>query len=199
MQVHRIDLAHGTYALGDNKTDDPRGWMLSPDVTRALKLWMEKFHPDPRPDALLFVDPGTGLSPINDNGCLARDFRRHLRQAGVTRAELFEKSDLRRPIRAHDLRATFITLALARGKSEQWVMDRTGHTTSGMLQRYRRASRTVAEAKMTTLSPLDTIPELAAVAEKAGRSKEDRDDPPESPSGGNLGDQSVKSTSEKRS
>jgi integrase len=84
-------------------------------------------------------------------------------RAPPKRAELFEKSDLRRPIRAHDLRATFITLALARGKSEQWVMDRSGHTTSMMLQRYRRAARTVAEANMTTLTPLDeAIPELAS-------------------------------------
>jgi hypothetical protein len=46
--------------------------------------------------------------------------------------------------------------------SEQWVMDRTGHTTSTMLQRYRRAARTVAEAKMTTLTPLHlAIPEFA--------------------------------------
>ncbi len=47
----------------------------------------------------------------------------------------------RRPIRAHDLRATFIPLALARGMSEQWVMDRTGHATSAMLPSCRRDGR----------------------------------------------------------
>ena len=41
-------------------------------------------------------------------------------------------------------------------------MDWTGHTTSAMLQRYRRGARTVAEAKMTTLVPLHlAIPEFA--------------------------------------
>jgi len=151
--VHRIDFAHGTYGLGDNKTDDPRGWVLGADVAQALQIWVEHFHPKPEPESLLFLDPATS-EPPEDNGHLAKKFREHLRLAGVLRPELFEKSEIRRPIRAHDLRATFITLALAQGKSEQWVMDRSGHTTSAMLQRYRRAARTVAEAKMTTLAPL---------------------------------------------
>jgi integrase len=59
---------------------------------------------------------------------VARDFREHLAGAGVTRPELFEQSGHRRPIRVHDLRATFVTLALAAGRSEAWVADRTGHT-----------------------------------------------------------------------
>jgi integrase len=102
-----------------------------------------------------------------------RDVRRWRELGEVDRAELFEKSDIRRPIRAHDLRATFITLALARGKSEQWVMDRSGRTTSTMLQRYRRAARTVAEAKMTTLVPLHlAIPEFSPfVAETNGATR----------------------------
>lgn len=167
--IHRIDFVHGTYGLGSNKTDDARGWVLSADVARALKVWLDHFHPDPKPASLLFLDPSTG-EPPEDHGHLAKKFREHLLVAGVDRAELFEKSDIRRPIRAHDLRATFITLALARGKSEQWVMDRSGHTTSTMLQRYRRAARTVAEAKMTTLVPLHmAIPEFAPfVAETNG-------------------------------
>ena len=30
-------------------------------------------------------------------------------------------------LRAHDLRGTFVTLALAVGQTEAWVTDRTGH------------------------------------------------------------------------
>jgi integrase len=159
--IHRIDFVHGTYGLGDNKTADPRGWVLGVDVAQALRIWVEHFHPDPKPESLIFLDPATA-EPPEDSGHLAVGFRRHLLLAGVDRPELFEKSDIRRPIRAHDLRGTFITLALASGKSEQWVMDRSGHTTSAMLQRYRRAARTVAEAKMTTLVPFHlAIPEFA--------------------------------------
>lgn len=164
--IHRIDRVHGTYGLGNNKTDDPRGWVLDAGVAVGLGIWIEHLHPNPEPNSLLFLDPAT-KEPPQDSGHLAEKFREHLLLAGVDRAELFEKSDLRRPIRAHDLRATFITLALARGMSEQWVMDRTGHTTSAMLQRYRRAARTVAEAKMTVLTPLHlAIPEFAPFLEK---------------------------------
>jgi integrase len=56
----------------------------------------------------------------------ARAFRRHLAAAGVDRAELFEKTDLRAPIRLHDLRATFVTLSLAHGATETWVATERG-------------------------------------------------------------------------
>jgi hypothetical protein len=49
-----------------------------------------------------------------------------LRAAGVTRAELFERTATRQPIRVHDLRALFVTVNLANGKTAEWVTDRTG-------------------------------------------------------------------------
>lgn len=67
-------------------------------------------------------------------------------------------------VRAHDLRATFITLELAAGKTETWVMDRTGHTSSTMINRYRRKARMVAELRLGSLGPLYVvIPELASL------------------------------------
>jgi integrase len=64
-------------------------------------------------------------------------------------------------LRAHDLRATFVTISLAQGKSETWVTDRTGHKSSIMLYRYKRAARTHAEAELGALAPLhEAIPEL---------------------------------------
>ncbi|HXS17828.1 MAG TPA: DNA integration/recombination/inversion protein, partial [Polyangiaceae bacterium] len=63
-----------------------------------------------------------------------------------------------------DLRATFVTMSLAAGKTEAWVTDRTGHTSSTMLYRYKRAARTHAEAQMGSLRPLhEIIPELSQV------------------------------------
>ena len=76
---------------------------------------------------------------------IARTFREHLRVAGVDRKALFERSETRQPIRLHDLRATFITVAMANGRNEGWIQDRTGHTTSQMLNRYRRAARSLVE------------------------------------------------------
>jgi len=79
----------------------------------------------------------------------------------ASRAELYEQTDVRRRIRVHDLRATFVTVSLANGASESWVADRTGHRSCIMINRYRRAARTFAELGVGTLLPLaDAIPEL---------------------------------------
>lgn len=70
-----------------------------------------------------------------------------------------------RPIRVHDLRATFVTVSLATGRTETWVADRTGHTSSVMINRYRRAARSLAEMGIGTLRPMHTaIPELSVIA-----------------------------------
>jgi hypothetical protein len=59
------------------------------------------------------------------------------------------------------LRATFVTVSLAAGKSETWVADRTGHHSSAQIANYRRAARTAAELGHTALDLLnDAIPEL---------------------------------------
>ena len=63
----------------------------------------------------------------------AEQLRLDLKAAGVSRAVLYEQSATRQPVRVHDLRATFVTVSLANGKNEGWVMDRTGHTTPHML------------------------------------------------------------------
>src|SRR5262249_38323125 len=113
------------------------------------------------PTALLFLDEDG--EPFNGGDHLAERFREDLKLAGVTRPELFERSASRLPIRVHDLRATFITINLANGKTETWITDRTGHKSSGQIYGYKRAARTAAELGLGTLAPLDAaLPELAA-------------------------------------
>ena len=60
-----------------------------------------------------------GMS-ISANGGerLAVIFRRHLSATHGIRPLLFARGPNRRPIRVHDLRATFVTLALASGRSD---------------------------------------------------------------------------------
>ena len=54
-----------------------------------------------------------------------------------------------------------MTLSRANGRNEAWGQDRTGHTTSAMLNRYRRAARSASELGLGALRPLDqAIPEL---------------------------------------
>ncbi len=124
-----LDLEHGAVRLDENKTDDPRAWALDPSVVLTLKWWRERVpHEDSDPVFARILNPGH----------LADTFRAHLQLAGVKRLELFERSKARRPIRIHDCRATFITLALANGKTEAWVTARTGHKSSAQVAAYRR-------------------------------------------------------------
>jgi integrase len=154
-----IDLDRGHVMLDTNKTDDPRSWALDPGVARALRAWKEQYRAGAQPDDPVFVDPNDRTPLYTQH--LADELRRDLHAAGITRPALFERSDVRRPIRVHDLRATFVTVSLANGKTETWVADRTGHRSSVMINRYRRAARTWAELAMGPLAPLDeAIPEL---------------------------------------
>ncbi len=153
-----VDLERGAVRLDTNKTDDPRAWALSPGVAATLaQLKPEKVAPT----ALVF----SGLGELHH---IAATFRADLGAAGVKRAELTERSAVRRPIRLHDLRATFVTLSLAAGRSEAWVSDRTGHKSSIMINKYRRAARSAGELGLGDLRPLDVaLPELAALRESA--------------------------------
>ncbi|WP_437479009.1 hypothetical protein WME75_31890 [Sorangium sp. So ce1014] len=57
----------------------------------------------------------------------AERFRAHLKLAGIDRPELFEDSDERQQVRAHDTRSTFIPVAFANRRSETRIADRPRH------------------------------------------------------------------------
>lgn len=139
-----LDLETGVINLDANKTDRPRSWALDEGVRRVLRVWKLTTPRGP------FVGCVSASHP-------ADRFRRHLKTAKITRAELFERSAQRIPIRAHDLRATFVTLALANGKTETWVSDRTGHESTLMIERYRRQARMATELELGPLRPLDEV------------------------------------------
>jgi len=170
-----LDLEVGRISLDENKTDDPRTWALDPGVRRALKAWKDRFCPDASHDDYVFAEAGV---PLYVNR-LAADLQNDLRTAECKREQLYERSASRRPLRAHDLRATFVTVSLANGKTETFVADRTGHRSSAMINRYRRAARTWSELDLGPLAPLDeAIPELRpAPATEAGATAPKRPSP----------------------
>jgi integrase len=90
-----LDLARGVVTLDVNKTDEPRAWAMAPGVAEALR----HFQPE---------DKDVPVWEVDEPERLAEVFRRHLEAAGVTRPELFDRTKTRRPIRVHDLRATFV-------------------------------------------------------------------------------------------
>jgi len=165
-----IDLLRGVVRLDVNKTADPRPWSLDPGVARALRAWHTL-----QGDHSFMVGELVGVDDIDDPYVvdaipkLAEHLRADLKTAGVTRAELWDRTRERSRLRAHDLRGTFVTLSLANGKTETWVADRTGHKSSAMIYRYRRAARTAAELGLGPLLPMDeAIPELRAAATAGG-------------------------------
>ncbi len=153
-----IDLDHGRVYLDDHKTVDSSGardWPLDPSVAIALKAWRKM-----RPKARFVFGSGDAAANVDR---LAAQYRAALLAAGVDRRELHFSTATRQRIVAHDTRGVFITISMASGRSESWIMDRTGHTTSAMLAKYRRRAEGLSEGSSVALTPLDqAVPELAA-------------------------------------
>jgi integrase len=161
---------HGGGHVVLDKTKNGRGasWALDPGTAEGLRRW-RRICPSDRwvfpSEALPRSRRSSRLRPLNV-GHIANDLRDGLIGAGVARKKLFESSDQRMRLRAHDLRATFVTLALANGRSEDWVRTRTGHSSSQMIVRYKREAQTAQELNLGWLKPLDlAIPELAEMSE----------------------------------
>jgi hypothetical protein len=154
-----LDLKRGMVKLDRNKTDDPRSWALDAGVHAALVWWREQ-RADESMGQLVFRRPDG--APHEKTG-LAGFFRTHLARIGLKdeRPELFETTAERQRIRVHDLRGTFVTIALTNGRSESWIADRTGHRSSAMIAKYKRTARSFQELGLGQLTPLaDVIPEI---------------------------------------
>ncbi len=152
----RIDTVRGIVFRGRSKTEKPTPIPLDPGVARALAAW-KKLRPPAKPTSPVFVDAAGVVIDFS-----AEQFREDLTTAGVKRTELHTRTKDNASVRVHDLRALFVTTALAGGRSDTWVRDRTSHRTVTMLERYRRQGRMFEELDLGTLTSLDVaIPELA--------------------------------------
>jgi len=149
------NLEVGTFTATKTKGRDPRMWALQPDVARAMRLWHERHG---KTKARPFIDV---VPEKKAKLWLATRLRDALKMAGVTREELFKSTAHTGQMRAHDLRATFVTVSLAQGKSDTWIRDRTGHKTLSMIDRYRRTARQFEELQLGAL--VDLVDALAWV------------------------------------
>jgi integrase len=165
------DLAfedNGEAMISLDMTKNGRGgvWTLDPGTAEALRRWR------PVCPSKKFVFPSSALSQHRATDDwpmyvdhLADQLRDGLQQVGVTREKLFQRGPNRIRLRAHDLRATFVTLALATGRTEDWVATRTGHGSTQMIALYRRQAKTAGELKLGWLKPLhEIIPELRDIS-----------------------------------
>jgi integrase len=127
-----LDLERGMVALDENKTDRPRSWVLDAGVASALSQW-KAIQGGRKASGAVF----TGVQW----GQLAHVYRRHCEAVGITRGRLFERKANKLQLRAHDMRAFFITSGMFAGRDALWITDRSGHTTLGMLRTYERDVR----------------------------------------------------------
>lgn len=91
------------------------------------------------------------MSDHEDRAVLLRE---HLQLAGVTRAELFASDRTRRAITFHDLRATGITWAAARGDDSHRIKQRAGHKSFSTTEIYIREAENLREGFGTPFPPL---------------------------------------------
>jgi integrase len=163
-----LDLPQGEALIVLDMTKNGRGgsWRLDPGTAEALRRW-RRICPS---DRLVFPTEAlprhrrsrAGQPLVADHG--AADLRAALKAAHVDRPKLYEHGGNRLRLRLHDLRATFVTLALAKGETEDWVVRRTGHLSSAMVARYRRDAETAEELNLGWLLPMhEAIPELQAL------------------------------------
>jgi integrase len=102
--------------------------------------------------------------------CAAHDARRDAARVPERpgRLEIREVREQLR-LRAHDMRAFFVTAAIYAGKDALWITDRTGHTSLGMLRTYERDVRRWRELGEAPVDVAQAIPEVAAALAAALR------------------------------
>lgn len=148
LQWQQVDLARGAIRLEEHKTVAKVGARLvplDPATVRVLRWWLEQSG----------AEEGTEASVFGLSRWLGENTRDDLRTAGVLRAELHATKAGGKPFAFHSFRRTFVTLSLGAGHTEDWVMRRTGHTTSAQLHRYRIAAATASEFGLGWLRAFD--------------------------------------------
>ena len=103
---------------GDRRRDCEGSPRVGADSTRSAREAVGREVEEMRPG-------GRSLTASRQAIASPRCFVTTSRHPKVERPELFEDTASRRPIRIHDLRATFVP-PLAAGRSEVWVSSRVG-------------------------------------------------------------------------
>jgi len=131
-----LDLERGKIRVAKawTKTKKARYWDLEPDVLEALRLRRLQI-----PDAVLVFVPPAGKAFTRMT--VYHQLHPNLKAAGLTRPELYETPEGERPFTTHDFRASFVTLARALGFPDRWIMDRSGHESVKVLEKYDRGVR----------------------------------------------------------
>src|SRR4029077_6843400 len=124
-----------------------------PAVARMLERWLEQAPRAKRSDPVF-----TGIQWAQ----LAAVYREHCQAVGIDRERLYQRKANKLQLRAHDMRAFFITAGMYAGKDALWITDRTGHPSLTLLRRYARDARRWRELGEAPVEADVAIPEIAA-------------------------------------
>lgn len=136
------------------KTAASREWIVEPPIVPLLRALAEEVG---------------GRGRLLQDWCrteYAKSLRRHLREVGCERADLFADDEVHRPITGHDLRATGITWRAIRGDAILDIQEAVGHRSVATTERYVRRGRALARAFHG-----EVFPELGALLEDAPRGR----------------------------
>lgn len=156
-----IDFEHKTIVSLVSKNDEPQMFAQSDPHLLGLSSLIELLRRYREylgwPDDHELILPKLHCKKDGE----AAKLRDDLDCAGITRRDLFLKSEKNEPLRFHDLRATFVTWARRAQKGDGWISDRTGHLTQAVMHRYNRAARTLNDLKIDPFPDVSlAIPEL---------------------------------------
>ncbi len=160
----RIDVRRRVILPDRNKTNDTSLTPIEPDIANALAAW-KTLTPRSGDDDPVFVDvAGNAIGPEDAKEIYCSSVKTSLVAAERDRPELWSPPRGWRPLILHNARASFVTVALVNGRSEDWVRRRSKHKSSA-IERYRRQLGTYKELDLGDWVPLDVaIPELAAAS-----------------------------------
>lgn len=156
-----LDLARGILNIPPGKNNKGgRSWAMNDGVCAALSTLRD--HPETT-HGLGPRDPVFPPMTRDEQIEMATTLRVDLWQAGARRHQLHHAEEGWGMLRFHDLRASFVTIHLALGKTPAWVTLRTGHRSYQVLKRYERMVE-VARG-MGPFTPLDLALRLRPNAE----------------------------------
>ena len=158
VHVHRaIDYEHG--GIKATKTETPRKFVMEPALQPLLHALRDRYDGTGR----LFPE-----LPYRTNG--ARDFRRLLLKAGVTREELHAADDTRQAITFRDTRATGITWRAVRGDDPLKIKSCAGHKRFSTTEIYIREAEAIRDSFGDAFPALTTLANLAANSPQPAKS-----------------------------
>jgi len=140
----QVDLEHGIVRVSetfDRETKAARegtktGAVRTVPIPAPLMPLLTQMHEESGGEGLV-------CKGVYSQRAMARGLRTWLRKAGVTRAELHDRTSVSLPIRWHDLRATYATWLAVTGCAATEIRDVLGHTQVSMTDRYMRAATVV--------------------------------------------------------